>query len=113
MTLTSNADSAIQPDMGRKSKDLPEQILGRYSEGSRDRLQAILLPGQSMNDLLREALELILIMRSSRVQVALSPGESTIDLLNVALGMLLAKRGRRRARKFRLDRTHLSGVRFS
>lgn len=110
MTLTGNADSAIQPDMGRRSKDLPEQILGRYSEGSRDRLQAAVMPGQSMNDLLREALELILVMKTSRVQAAQFPGESTIELLNAALGMLLAKRGRRKSRKFRVDRNHVSRV---
>lgn len=57
--LTGNEDSAIDPDMARPKKDLPEHILGRYPAGSKERLLRMQKPGVSQNDLLVEALNLL------------------------------------------------------
>lgn len=60
--LTGNEDSAIDPDMARPKKDLPEHIPGRYPTGSRERLQRMQRPGVSQNDILVAALDMFYTM---------------------------------------------------
>lgn len=85
--LTGNEDSAIDPDMARPKKDLPEHILGRYPAGSRERLLRMQEPGVSQNDLLIEALNL---------------------LYSTKMRLMQQQDGRR----FRVSRRHIQNIRF-